>query len=96
MICVGKLFLFLSLEGNEVIPYGLFVLSWSQDFIISYHDAKCASYKVYTTIQQPCINPIYGDTKSSKRNQNPSRYYNSKTNLKFQHKPKYHRSKILI
>jgi hypothetical protein len=28
--------------------------------------------------------------KSSKRNQNPSRYHNSKTNLKFQHKPKVH------
>jgi hypothetical protein len=27
MICVGKLFLFFSLEGNEVIPYRLFVLS---------------------------------------------------------------------
>ncbi len=27
--------------------------------------------------------------KSSKRNQNPSRYYNYITNLKFQHKPKY-------
>jgi hypothetical protein len=26
--------------------------------------------------------------KSSKRNQNPSRYHNSITNLKFQHKPK--------
>jgi len=34
--------------------------------------------------------------KSSKRNQIPSRYYNSTTNLKFQHKPKYHLSKILI
>jgi hypothetical protein len=35
--------------------------------------------------------------KSSKRNQNPSRYHNSRTtNLKFQHKPKYHLSKILI
>jgi hypothetical protein len=34
--------------------------------------------------------------KSSKRNQNPSRYYDSITNLKFQHKPKYHLSKILI
>jgi len=35
--------------------------------------------------------------KSSKRNQNPSKYYfNSITNLKFQHKPKYHVSKILI
>ncbi len=34
--------------------------------------------------------------KSSKRNQDPSRYHNSITNLKFQHKPKYHLSKILI
>jgi hypothetical protein len=34
--------------------------------------------------------------KSSKRNQNPSRYYNSISNLKFQHKPNYHLSKILI
>jgi hypothetical protein len=34
--------------------------------------------------------------KNSKRNQNPSRYYNSITNLKFQHKLKYHLSKILI
>jgi hypothetical protein len=31
--------------------------------------------------------------KSSKRNQNPSSYHNSITNLKFQHKPKYHLSK---
>jgi hypothetical protein len=38
--------------------------------------------------------PIF--KKSSKRNQNPSRYYDSITNLKFQHKPKYHLSKILI
>jgi hypothetical protein len=29
----------------------------------------------------------------SKRYQNPSRYYNSGTNLKFQHKPKHHLSK---
>ncbi len=28
--------------------------------------------------------------KSSKTNQNPSRYYNSITNLKIRHKPKYH------
>jgi hypothetical protein len=34
--------------------------------------------------------------KSSKRNQNPSRNQNSITILKFQHKPKYHLSKILI
>jgi hypothetical protein len=33
--------------------------------------------------------------KSSKGNQNPSRYYNSITKLEFQHKPKYHLSKIL-
>jgi len=32
-----------------------------------------------------------------KETQNPSRYYNSIiTNLKFQHEPKYHLSKILI
>jgi len=42
----------------------------------------------------PCKNIIF--KKSSKRNQNPSRHYNSITNLKFQHKPKYHLSKILI
>ncbi len=34
--------------------------------------------------------------KSCKRNQIPSRYYNSVTNLKFQHKPKYNLSKVLI
>jgi hypothetical protein len=40
---------------------------------------------------------IVSSKKSSKRNQNPSRYYNStRTKLKFQHKPKYHVSKILI
>jgi len=42
----------------------------------------------------PCKNIIF--KKSSKRNQNPSLYYNSITNLKFQHKPKYRLSKILI
>jgi len=42
----------------------------------------------------PCKNIIL--KKSSKRNQNPSRYYNFITNLKFQHKPKYHLSKNLI
>jgi hypothetical protein len=32
-----------------------------------------------------------------KETKNPSRYYyNSRTNLKFQHKPKYHLSKILV
>jgi hypothetical protein len=44
----------------------------------------------------PCKNIIF--QKSSKRNQNPSRYYYNSiiTNLKFQHKPKCHVSKILI
>jgi hypothetical protein len=34
--------------------------------------------------------------KPSKRNQIPSRYYNSITNLRFPREPKYHLSKILI
>jgi hypothetical protein len=42
----------------------------------------------------PCKNIIF--KKFSKRNQTPSIDYNSTTNLKFQHKPKYHLSKILI
>jgi hypothetical protein len=46
------------------------------------------------SITSPCKNIIF--KKSSKRNQNPSRYYNSVTYLKFQDKPKYHLSKILI
>jgi hypothetical protein len=33
----------------------------------------------------PCKNLMF--KKSSKTNQNPSRYYNPITNLKFQHKP---------
>ncbi len=41
-----------------------------------------------------CKNIIF--KKSFKRNQSPSRHYNSMTNLKFSHKPKYHLSKILI
>jgi len=44
----------------------------------------------------PCKN-ILIFKKFSKRNQNLSRCYNSIiTNLKFQHKPKYHLSKIFI
>jgi hypothetical protein len=42
----------------------------------------------------PCKNIFF--KKSSKKSQNPSRFYNSITNLKFQYKPKYHLSKILI
>ncbi len=42
----------------------------------------------------PCNN-IFFKT-SSENNQNPSRYCNSMTNVKFEHMPKYHLSKILI
>ncbi len=42
----------------------------------------------------PCKNIFF--KKSSKKNQNPSRDYNSKTNLKFQHKRKYHLEKIFV
>jgi len=41
----------------------------------------------------PCKTIIF--KKVLLKNQNPSRHYNSITNLKFQHKPKYHLSKIL-
>jgi hypothetical protein len=39
----------------------------------------------------PCKNIIFKN--SSKKTQNISKYYNSLTNLKFQHKPKYHLKK---
>jgi hypothetical protein len=42
----------------------------------------------------PCKSIIF--KQSSKRIENPSKYYDSVTNLKFQHEPKYHFSKILI
>jgi hypothetical protein len=42
----------------------------------------------------PCKNIIFKIY--SKRNPNPSRYYNSGTNLKFHWKPTYHLSKILL
>jgi hypothetical protein len=42
----------------------------------------------------PCKNIIF--KQSSKRIQNPSKYYDSVTILKFQQEPKYHLSKILI
>ncbi len=42
----------------------------------------------------PCKNIIFKT--SSNRHWNRWRYYNSITNLKFQHKPKFHLSKILI
>jgi hypothetical protein len=50
----------------------------------TYYDenSNISSYKKYIIFQ-----------KSSNRNQNPSRYYYYS---KFQHKPKYHLSKILV
>jgi hypothetical protein len=60
-------------------------------YINKYLKAKEELWKLNIS---PCKNIIF--KKSSKRNQNPPRYYNSITNLKFQHKPKYHLSKILI
>jgi len=48
--------------------------------------------KYFTLMQK--YNLIFKNS-SSKSNQNPSIYYNYVTNLKFQHKPKYHLSKIL-
>jgi len=63
--------------------------------IKTYLNTKEELWKLkYFTIAKSIPNPFF--YKSSKRNQNPSRYYNSIPNLKFQHKPKYHLSKILI
>jgi hypothetical protein len=42
----------------------------------------------------PCKNIIF--KKILSRNQNPSRYHISMITLKFQHKPKYHLSKIHV
>jgi hypothetical protein len=36
----------------------------------------------------PCKNKKSSKKEISKKNQNPSKYHNSITNLKFQHKPK--------
>ncbi len=64
--------------------------------IKKYLKAKEELWKLkYYLFHHAKIYPIF-KKKSSKRNQNFSRYYNSITNLKFQHKPKYHLSKILI
>jgi hypothetical protein len=58
-------------------------------YIKTYLKAKEELWKLENI--STCKNIIF--EKSSERNQNPSRYYNSITNLKFQHKPKYHLSK---
>jgi hypothetical protein len=60
-------------------------------YILKYLRAKEELWKLkYFTMQK------YNLENSFKRYQNPSRYYNSIANLMFQHKPKYHLSKILI
>jgi len=61
-------------------------------YIEKYLKAKEELWKLkYFTMQR------YRSSKNPlKETQNPSRYYDSQTNLKFQHKPKYHLSKILI
>jgi len=62
-------------------------------YIKKYLKAKEELWKlIYSTIHAKIII----SKKSSKRKQNLLRYYNSITNLKFQHQPKYHLSKILI
>jgi hypothetical protein len=62
-------------------------------YIKKYLKAKEELWKLkYFTMQKYNFQKI----SSKKRNQNPSRDYNSVTNLKFQQKPKYHLSKILI
>jgi hypothetical protein len=60
-------------------------------YIKKHLKAKEESWKFkYFTMQK------YNLQKNPLKKPNPSRYHNSVTNLKFQHKPKYHLSKILI
>jgi hypothetical protein len=73
------------LETRGVLHYGLAI------YIEKYLKPKEELWKLkYFTMQK------YNLQKSSKRNQNPSIYHNSIINSKFQQKPKYHLSKILI
>jgi hypothetical protein len=60
-------------------------------YIKKYLKAKEELWKLkYFTMQKCNLQKI-----PLRKNKNPSRYYNSITNLKFQHKPKHHLSKIL-
>jgi len=62
-------------------------------YIKKYFKAKEELWKLkYFTMQKHNLQKI----QKEKKTQNPSRYYNSITNLKFQNKPKYHPSNILI
>jgi len=65
-------------------------------YIKNYLKAKEELWKLKYLFHHAKIDLIF-QKKSCKRNQNPSTYYNSiSTDLKFQHKPKYYLSKILI
>jgi hypothetical protein len=69
-----------------VSHYGLAI------YIKKYLNAKKKNYGNSNIFHHAKI--YQSSKKSSKRNQNPSRYYNSIiTNLKFQYKPNYHLSK---
>jgi len=85
LVILDEFFCLFPREDKRVSHHGLPI------YIQKYLKAKQDLWKFkYFKMQ----NIIY--KKSSTRNQNASRYYNSVTNLKFQHKPKYHLSKILI
>jgi hypothetical protein len=68
-------------------PYGLAI------HIIKYLKAKEEELWKLKIFHHANIKSSKKVLKSSK---NPSRDYNSVTTLKFQYKPKYHRSKILV
>jgi hypothetical protein len=78
------------------IGFGTFYISLTRGlshcglatYIEKHHKAKEEYYGNSNIL--PCKNIIFRN--SSKKSQSPSRYYNSGTNLKFQHKPKYHPS----
>jgi len=77
------------------IGFGTFYISLTRGVshcgLVIYIEKHVRQKKNYgNSYISPCKNIIFRN--SSKKNQNPSRYYNSGTNLKFQHKPKYHPS----
>jgi len=80
--------------GNQKISIAIFSMCHTVALpfaLKKYLKAKEELWKFqYFTMQK--YNP---KKKSSKRNQTP-RYHNFIINLKFQHKPKYHLSKILV
>ncbi len=62
-------------------------------YIKRYFKGKEELWKLqYFTMQKYNLQKLFYQKKS----QNPLSYYNSITNLKFQHRPKYHLSKLLV